>query len=962
MSKLGSTSIALTTRSVALTTVSSLAIIVALTGVSKDALAQSAQAQAQAENTVVDEIVVTGSRVVRDGYEAPTPVTVVGVEQIEQAALPNIADFVNQLPAFAGGNTPRAGGNEVSAGRQAQNNLNLRGLGVTRTLTMLDGHRIVAGDINAAVNVNDFPQNLVSRVDVVTGGASAAYGSDALAGVSNFILDKGFVGIKADVAGGITTYGDNESVNVSGAYGTLFASGRGHLLFSAEYGRVAGVFPAKARDWSYDAVKIITNPDYGTGAGQSRSVPQYIVRHNVGNVLNAPGGIITSGPLKGITFGPGGAPFMLKYGSLLSGQWSVGGDWKYIDPSAYSNSVDDRIARHNMFTRVAYDVTDDINVFFQFIASGSKSYAWSKLNDSLGNITIRADNAFIPAEVRSQMTALALTQLTMGAFNIDFEPASSDNYRRLWSYAGGADGTFDAAGTTWSWDVYFQYGLANSDLNGNMFNTVKMNLARDAVRNAQGIIVCRSTLSDPNNGCTPWNSFGIGVNNEVAKAYIRATSNLQLRVTEDVATAGLAGEPFELWAGPVSIATGLEYRKESVFSTVDPGSLASQHSAANYKPTIGSYNVTEGFLETVVPLARDTSWAQTLDFNGAARATSYSTSGYVTTWKLGLTYQPIDDIRFRLTRSRDIRAPNLEDLYAGGSAGQSNGVLDPFNNNATLPQFPSPNLGNVNLQPEKADTTGIGVILAPTFLPGFNASLDYFDININGAIAQVGTQETLNRCFLGQKLYCDQISRNAAGVVNSVNTIKLNLSNQHESGFDIETSYRRGLDSFVDSWEGDITLRALATHVIKNVIDDGYNPKQDLVGGPGLSPVRWRWLVSATYSNDPITLGWTGRGISSGTYGPTYLQCTSGCPVSNPFAQTIDDNYIPSAFYQDVSINYQFMHKDETGYDATAYFNVSNLMNKDPGVVAQTSFQTSTSFGLYETVGRAFRAGIRVKR
>lgn len=950
----------LTARSIALATVSTITVIATLTSASQCARAQAAPPQAAQEPTV-EEIVVTGSRVIRDGYEAPTPVTVVGVEQIQQAALPNIADFVNQLPAFSGGNSPHAGGNEVSMGRQAQNNLNLRGLGVTRTLTMLDGHRIVSGDINGAVNVNDFPQNLIARVDVVTGGASAAYGSDALAGVANFVLDRGFVGAKADIGGGVTTYGDDRSVNISGALGTLFAGGKGHVLLSAEYSKVDGVFPAKARDWGTKAVKIITNPAYGTGPGLSTSVPQYLVRDNVGNVLDAPGGIITSGPLKGITFGPGGTPFQFNYGSLLSGQWSVGGDWSYINPAAYSNSVDDRIARHNLYTRVSYDVTDDVNVFFQFIASDSASYAWSKLNDSLGNITIKADNAFIPSSVAAQVAALKLTQFTMGSFNIDVPPAASHNWRRLWSYAGGAEGKANVFGTNWSWNLYLQYGLAKSDLNGDELDTVNLNLARDAVRNAQGAIVCRSTLTNPNNGCVPFNSFGIGVNSDAAIKYVLGYPHLEQDNTEDVATFGISGEPFDSWAGPVSIATGIEYRKEETVGSVDPGALATRYSAANYKPTNGAYNVTEGYVETVVPLAKDLSWAKSLEFNGAIRATGYSTSGYVTTYKLGLTYQPLDDVRFRLTRSRDIRAPNLEDLYAGGSAGQSNGTLDPFHNNATIPQYPTPNLGNPDLQPEKADTTGLGVVLAPTFFPGFNASVDYYDINIKGSIATVNDQAALNRCFLGQQVYCNQITRNAAGVVTSVNVLKFNLATQVESGFDIESSYRTRLDRIVDSWGGDLTLRALITHVIKDVIDDGLNPKQDLVGSGGLNPVNWRWLFSVNYSNDPITVAWTGRGISSGNFGPTYLLCTSNCPVSNANAQTIDYDYIPGAFYQDLSFTYKIMHKDNGGVDADAYFQIQNLMNRDPGVVAQTSFQTSTSFGIYDVIGRTFHAGIRFR-
>src|SRR5581483_1777046 len=169
----------------------------------------------------------------------------------------------------------------------------------------------------------------------------------------------------------------------------------------------------------------------------------------------------------------------------------------------------------------------------------------------------------------------------------------------------------------------------------------------------------------------------------------------------------------------------------------DPVSLTRPFSAGNYLPTNGQYDVTEGYVETVIPLAKETAWAKSLDFTAAVRATSYTTSGYVTTWKAGVTYNPIDDIRFRLTRSRDIRAPNLGEEFATGTGGQSGGVLDPFNGNQAAPLFLTQTVGNTSLQPEKADTLGLGVVVQPKFFPGLSASVDYYDITINNAVQSV---------------------------------------------------------------------------------------------------------------------------------------------------------------------------------------------------------------------------------
>ena len=186
----------------------------------------------------LEEMLVTGSRVRRDGFETPTPLTVLGEQAITAAARPNIVDVVTTIPSFSGATNSHGAGLDASNGRQGQSNIALRGLGTTRTLVLLDGHRVAAGDIRGVTNITDLPQALISSIGIVTGGASAAYGSDAVAGVVNFGLDTDFTGIKAEVGGGITTYGDNESIDSSLTFGTEFSDGRGHFLASVDYSDV----------------------------------------------------------------------------------------------------------------------------------------------------------------------------------------------------------------------------------------------------------------------------------------------------------------------------------------------------------------------------------------------------------------------------------------------------------------------------------------------------------------------------------------------------------------------------------------------------------------------------------------------------------------------------------------------------------------------------------------------------
>ncbi|MGE4064294.1 MAG: TonB-dependent receptor plug domain-containing protein [Rhodospirillaceae bacterium] len=940
----------------ALTTVSAASLVLggAITGFGAKA------AYAQAEQEGFEEIIVTGTRIVRDGFEAPTPVTVMNVEQIESAARPNIADMVNMLPAFAGGTTPHSGGADVSSGRQGQNNLNLRGLGVNRTLTLLDGHRIVSGDTNGAINVNDFPQQLISRVDVVTGGASAAYGSDAVSGVVNFILDKTYTGIKGAIEGGVTTYGDDRTYKGNLTFGTPFAAGRGHFLISGEYSKVEGLL-GTPRDWNKEGWRRIQNPAYGTAAGQSTSVPQFLVLDRVGASVATLGGIIVSGPLKGIHFGPNGEPLTFNYGPIVSNPFMQGGDWRYSDASQ-DGALDNPVMRQSLFTRVSYGVTESVEVYAQHTYGWSTAYGQATTMFDLGSRVIRADNAFIPASVRQRMTELGLTSFTMGTLNPDLPHLSTWNKRLMHSYAVGATGSFDGGGSTWNWDLYGQRGISRSMLSAEAFVASRLADAVDSIRGPNGQIICRSQLAAPGNGCVPYNSFGIGVNSAAAVDYAVDNSTLYQRSTETIFSAALTGEPFALPAGPVSLAVGVDYRKPGVSGVSDAMSQARGYLAGNFQGTRGSYDVWEGYAETVVPLAKDASWAEALDLNGAVRATDYSTSGFVVTWKVGATYTPVSDIRLRATRSRDIRAPNLFDAFLAGSGSSTPNLRDPATN-LQIPTVLTNTVGNPNLGPEKADTLGLGLVYQPSWLEGFSAAFDYYDISIKDAIATIGNQATLDRCFLGNQAFCANIARNAQGVITIVTVAPINFVLEKTNGYDIEASYTTPLDRFVSDWNGSVTLRALGTHVLKLTRDDGVAVPTDSAGSnAGNGPPDWRWLLSATYDNDPLNINLTARIISDGTYDNSFVECTTGCPVSTVTNRTINNNHIDGYFYLDAAITY-VLPELASGTEIETFLSIQNIMNKDPAMVANNNhYGQASNPNLYDTLGRQFRVGLRFRR
>lgn len=971
--------------------------------------AQTAQATQSAQAPAVQEIVITGSRIVRDGFEAPTPVSVLSTQQLQAIAEPNIADAVNRLPALQGSLGTTNASTNVSSGTGGVNQLNLRNLAAVRTLILFDGKRVVGATLAGFENngstpdINGFPGGLVQRVDVVTGGASAVYGSDALAGVVNFVLDKEFTGLKGEVQGGVTSYGDDENYKVTLTGGTPLAGGRGHFLIYGEHTYSAGI-NGNPRSWNdpLNSRALIVNPAYAAGNGR----PQYLIASQVGLSRATAGGLIlgdnkfgnnpagNNSPFRGIQFLADGKQAPFNFGTI-SGQMMIGGDYAQSNIWKWP-TLDLQVERENVFTRFEYDLADNFSVYAEW------SYAFTHaLNRSLvpnfrlGNITVTVENAFLPGNIRSQMQALGVTSLTMGSF-MAFGPRTSitdpatggtpidikaDNGRTLRRYIAGANGNFDFGGTNWKWDAYYSKSKTqNSTRSPDNIMPARLNQAIDAVINpATGTTVCRSTLASPGDGCVPYNIFGTNVNGPTEWKFIAPYPGYAMTIlTQDVESASVSGEPFSSWAGPVSVAFGVEHRLERVAGVASADDVARRYFAGNYIATNAKWSVTEGFVEADVPLARDTSWAKSLNFNGAIRGASYSESGYVTTWKAGLIYTPIDDIRIRFTQSRDIRAPNLGDLFNNGRAGTGN-VNDPFRGGESV-TIVSADVGNAKLQPEKADTTGIGVVASPSFFPGFTASVDYYRIKIKDAITIFGSQDALDRCYAGVASFCTGIQRAAPtagqqlGPITYVANQPYNALQQITSGLDFEFAYNTPLDNWSDSLAGDLDIRGLVNYtgqldtidvnpVTKSVTTiEGAGVLVDSAGlgaGNGLYTPTWNWTASLTYTLDRFsgTVTWRGRG--SGVYNNRFVVCSSGCPASTALAPTINENHIPAIHWYDLAFNYKVLEDN-----VTAYFVVKNLFNQDPPNIAanlSNGFYGGLDNDNYDRIGRMFRIGVRFR-
>jgi iron complex outermembrane receptor protein len=909
-------------------------------------------ATSSANGGAVAEVTRTGSHVVRDGYDTPTPVSVISADEIKASAPKSIADFVNTLPSIRGSATTDNSGGSLSNGESGISALNLRALGTVRTLVLFDGKRSAPSAAEGIVDINTLPQALISRVEVVTGGASAAYGSGAVGGVVNFVLDKKFTGVKTSYEYGESELYGDPTRKFDLTAGTGFADNRGHVLFSGEVYGENGIHYTSP-SWNDTGHFVMRNPDTSAGA------PYFLVGNNIGISTYTPGGLITSGPLKGTYFGTGGSVNQLTYGAA-SGQWMQGGDWKYSTSGMLgTSSLEPTQDRDTTYGRVSFDLTPDTEVFADVSWARYKGLSYY-INPTTTGISISADNAYLPAAVKQRMTTLGLKSFLMGTSNGDFPASGSENVRATQRYLVGADGKFTLLGKNVKWDTYAQAGITNvQEVETPTYNTARLALATDAVVDpSSGNIVCRSTLASPSNGCVPLDRFGVGVASPAALAYVLGTPTRHQHFKLDEGAANFSTNDFNGWAGPISLAVGAEGRKESIDGDVAP-QYQSGWKYGNYKVTTGSYTVAEGYLETLVPLWKG------LDFNGAARYTSYSTSGGVKPWKLGLTYKPIDDISFRLTRSQDIRAGNLSELYATGVA-RSNSVSI---GGASVP-FVQSLQGNPNVKPEKAITNGFGVVMQPRFAPGLAASIDYYDIKVDGVISFVTAQQVADFCNLnGVQKYCNQLVY-VNGVLNTINLYYDNLNTLRSKGIDIEASYRFALADLFAGGFGDVSLRALATHYITNTTNNGVTAINLAGSNNGSSAAgdtpNWVYRLEAMYKTDSWVFDLVGRGVSAGVVSTAYIQCTSNCPVSVTPNFTINDNHIAGAIFFDGSITRTF---GIGKVNSEVFFAVKNLLNRNPPLSVSGDNQAAentpgylqTNRDLYDVLGRTWSLGVRVQ-
>jgi len=906
-----------------------------------------------------DDITVTGSRI-HDGRNLPVPVSILGEDEITAQNPANLSDLVNQLPAISPGSTSGNSSGNLSNGLAGINSVNLRGLGVTRSLVLIDGRRTVGSAITGVADINTIPQALIRRVEVVTGGASAEYGSDAIGGVVNFILDKDRKGVSLKADQGLSSYGDGEYHRFEATAGIALLDGRLHVLLNGDYFRQSGVATID-RPWNNRDYFQINNPAYTPTNGQ----PERLVGTGVAPATYAPGGLVSSGPLQGTYFLGDGRTGHLTYGAYnpAIGPWMVGGDTATtLAGHLGTNSLTPDEERAGLFNRTTFALSDAVTLFGQVSWNHYRGSSAYQQTPSTG-VTIQADNGFLQTrypQIAADMAARGLSAISIGTSNAGLPIPGSVNRRDVYRFLGGAEGHVDVFGRIWAWNAAYQHGVAKAHEElVNTWNSARMALAQDAVV-AGGQIVCRSTLSNPGNGCVPIDRLGTGAPSAAALSYIYGAAQPQRdeTVKQDVASVGASGSIAQLPGGPAALALGAEWRREGVSASVDPA-FRSGWLYGNYQPANGHYTVREAYAELDLPVLPG------VGLNGAARVTDYSTSGTVATWKAGATWTVMGGVRLRGTYSRDLRAPNLSDLFAGATS-RTNSVILPANAPVSgAAQILEQTLSNPDLKPERARSWTAGALLTPRFLPGFSASFDYFAISIRNAIGAVSAQNTVNLCYSGATVYCQNLIY-ANGALASVLVRPVNFASQRERGFDIQTNYQTALSAIWRDLPGAFRLSASLTHYISNVVDNGVFPV-DYAGVNGDSTFgspavpSWSYRASAFFTLDPATLNFVVRGLGAGVYGNDFIECASNCPASSTRYRTINDNHIAGALYLDASLRVRF---NAGRHDGAFTLAATNLLNKAPVAVGNGPdgnnwpAYAQTNRLLYDVVGRVVRASM----
>lgn len=910
-------------------------------------------------------IIVTGSRIARPDLEAASPVSVVSQETIKLAGSSGVEEYLRDIPQAVA-----AIGSATNNGNEGAATIDLRNLGEERTLVLVDGKRFVPYDAAGIVDLNMIPPALVERVEVVTGGASAVYGSDAIAGVVNFIMKKDFQGIEADAQYGLTDRGDGRTTQLSLTAGTNFAGGRGNITVNGTYSNQEAVYQGD-RSFSQEALAAA---DFSPG----------------GSFTNAPGFL---------DLGPDGYQFT-SAGDLTD----LGANPDAFAPFNFNpyNLLQTPHEKYTATLLANYEISDTLEFY------GRASYAQSKVTTIIAptgtfffpfdiNYT---DNPFLSDQARNIIATYdddsdGIVSAAIGRRLTELGTRDSIYENKAWQLVGGLRGDFS---DTMHWEVFAQY--AKTKRSQDFINDVaydRLFQAVQATTDGSGNVVC----VDPSNGCVPANIFGPGNLSSAAADYIRLDLHEDNRTTQFVTGGFLSGDlPFAVPTAskPGAFVIGFEYRKETSKARPDDNLVAGNSIGfGSSTPIDAQYDVWEGYGEVKLPILSDMSFAQELNLEAGVRYADYKNeiktlgtgNSYTNwSWKLGGDWKPVDAVRFRVMYQRAVRAPNIEEIGQPLTPSTGDADFDPCAGanpvgNAQLTQLcidtgvPAANIGSVggpisgqinnfvggnpDLVPEKASTWTIGAVLEPSALPGFTATIDYFDIKVEDAILQVPEQSVLDICYDIEQdpdgSFCSLISRSPTGRLNGDTTVgvdvrRRNIGMLRSRGIDFAVQYRFDLGNV-----GNLRLAANVTRQLKSDLQFAdqleVNHCVGLVGTTCLRPdPKWRWVQTTTWNKGSLTLQLRWQHLGKLTNDSVAF----GDALASDFVVPVIDSYD----YFDLSGMF------EVTENFALRGGITNLFDKKPPVVGNDYGGTAENSGntypaTYDPLGRSFFIGATVR-
>ncbi|GAC1310236.1 MAG: TonB-dependent receptor [Steroidobacteraceae bacterium] len=1012
-----------------------MAVRLALTGGSLAASFGVSHAQqappATADNTL-GEVVVTGSRIAVPNETSISPVTFVPALQIQEMGATRVEDVLNQLPQVFADQ-----GSALSNGSNGTSTVNLRGLNAKRTLVLVDGDRLGYGDPRsggAGSDINIIPAALIDSVEVLTGGASSIYGADAVAGVVNFKMNDHFEGVKLIADGGIYRHSNDNASNVqtdlnfyNAGTGNTFPSapntvttgaqkeltfiaglnssdGNGNATFYATYRNIQAVAQSK---FSYSdctfASGFIGHKSKGQADGQlgcsgsSTSFP--------GRFYKLTGGTTTSDS----TIGPGGSlvPF------TNANRFNYG-------PLNYYQRPDEQ---YTAGTFMHYEFNEHAIVYARTMFSDDRTIAQIAPSGAFfGNpYPVNCGNPFLSAAELGAWCGGATTGFTssgttpgnnlyIGRRNVEGGNRQDDIEHTDWRVVVGAKGKMMAG---WDYDASFQYGIVNlADTYYNDVSTTKLGYALNVVSVA-GVPTCAVVAAGVQSGlglgCVPYNIFTPGGVTPAATAYINTPGNIRGKITQTIANVNFTGDlgqyglQLPTASSGLKVAFGGEYRDEKSFSTPDAefqtGDLAGQ---GGPQPAIAGGIVSrDGFVELRLPIMEDLPGAKRLDVDGAYRYSDYSQGFSTNTYTLGIDWAPVQDIRFRGSFARAVRAPNIIELFnpqsvaLDGNTDPCAGATPAFSAAAcartgvtaaqyghiltnTSSQYNGLTGGNPGLQPETALTTSFGVGLTPSFLPGFRAQFDYYDIRINNVIETIGADTILKEC-LTASLFCNDVHRNAVGSLWLGNTGYVidslaNVGKLRERGVDADISYAFDMGGF-----GKLRTNIVGTYLdvyqvtpIAAVGSTAYNCAglygtacSSTSAGAGTPVFRWRHTLRGMWSTP-----WSGIDVSAAwryfksakletlSQNPN-IGAAAGATIANGGISNTD-SHIASYSYFDLTAAMKMSDK------VSLRVGVNNVLDKDPPVIGTTNLPSTSGNGntfpqVYDSLGRFFFAQVSVQ-